>query len=704
MQHRDAWKSLVLAMALVVSATATSTALASEPPEATVVLNGVEGTASVVVLSGDGSAPRADDLLQVGGYPGLWMLRGDAPTLRLRTEQGKWFEVGDDGSETLVGLHVSGSSIAAWLLPAAEARALAAKELATLRGLALDNWSDSFSGLLRGIDPARCALDVRTDMAGHLPKLPEGLRALRIHGWLEEPVDLSGLAEQTSLRYLSVRMANVPSWSALAGMTELRHLEAGVEPTAAAYVPALPGLRRYSASREWDVTDISFVARFSALRSLNVRATGVTDLSAIERLTEIDHVEASLSAVTKLPPGRVPSLRRLRILGHSVPNEQLRAFLDANPQCETEHSMRADFEAKVRGAESIRLRTGGQCHRHPLTEDTLLESGDPKELKRLLAAIVLDEPRTRGHCKCCGGPTIEFLRGGEIVESLTVHHGQALRWDGWPGDGPLTSDSADALCDWLNAHGSPVKSPRQVAAREVTDAAAAKKTRDELQDQLLGPEGAAAARATTSSDEFRGALAATEPDADRRIRILVRLWSDGKTDDADAGVRVAARARRVLEGSEPARLARVLLAVLTDPEADAELRRHAAYTVRGLDKALDEEALARLRVPAARVYIAIGTLNAAYAAVRLLGEQETPEAASFALTLLPPVDEDGTCTRAPTNDDMDLLFQIVQFSNESDDPKLRAIVAASRDPAVYGRWLDNAFERREQAEERKKDK
>jgi hypothetical protein len=57
---------------------------------------------------------------------------------------------------------------------------------------------------------------------------------------------------------------------------------------------------------------------------------------------------------------------------------------------------------------------------------------------------------------CGGDPSFEFYRGNQLVLTLGCQHGRAIRWpDVWPGDGALTEDSADALCEWLSKHGAP---------------------------------------------------------------------------------------------------------------------------------------------------------------------------------------------------------------------------------------------------------
>jgi hypothetical protein len=107
------------------------------------------------------------------------------------------------------------------------------------------------------------------------------------------------------------------------------------------------------------------------------------------------------------------------------------------------------------GADRIRVRSGGiDAH----LNRTLFEETDPAKIKEVIDSIRIDPGNSGHHCMCEGDPIIDFYRGGELVVTLSYHHGKSLRWqEGWRGDGAMTADSAAAMNDWLNRHG--VKSP-----------------------------------------------------------------------------------------------------------------------------------------------------------------------------------------------------------------------------------------------------
>jgi hypothetical protein len=109
----------------------------------------------------------------------------------------------------------------------------------------------------------------------------------------------------------------------------------------------------------------------------------------------------------------------------------------------------------VAGADRIRVRSGGTCHRDIDSERTLFEETEHAKIEDVIRAIQIDTMRSSWQrCRCCGDPSIEFYRGGELIVTLGFHHGTNLRWrEGWRGDGLLTDESAAALRAWLVEHG-----------------------------------------------------------------------------------------------------------------------------------------------------------------------------------------------------------------------------------------------------------
>ncbi|MBK7403164.1 MAG: hypothetical protein IPJ41_00680 [Phycisphaerales bacterium] len=153
------------------------------------------------------------------------------------------------------------------------------------------------------------------------------------------------------------------------------------------------------------------------------------------------------------------------------------------------------------GATSIRVRSGGTCHRDVETEQILAEVTDAAGVADLLAIIEIDPDGSGFHCMCCGDPTIEFYKGHQLVLSLGYHHGRSVRWvEGWEGDGLLTDESATRFADWMTAHGIPGPA-EELAQGRAHDRAAA--LRAERQMALMPAD--LVARLGSAPDEEAGA-------------------------------------------------------------------------------------------------------------------------------------------------------------------------------------------------------
>ncbi|MGE3803322.1 MAG: hypothetical protein AB7K24_01470 [Gemmataceae bacterium] len=112
------------------------------------------------------------------------------------------------------------------------------------------------------------------------------------------------------------------------------------------------------------------------------------------------------------------------------------------------------LKRQLAGVDLIRVRSGGTCHRMIEQERVLFEETDPARVGEIIEAIRIDNQGMTIYCSCCGTPSIEFYRGGQLVVTLGCHHGKFLRWrEGWKSDGELTEASAAWLKGWLASHG-----------------------------------------------------------------------------------------------------------------------------------------------------------------------------------------------------------------------------------------------------------
>ncbi|MHC4913718.1 MAG: hypothetical protein ACYTE5_12090, partial [Planctomycetota bacterium] len=53
-------------------------------------------------------------------------------------------------------------------------------------------------------------------------------------------------------------------------------------------------------------------------------------------------------------------------------------------------------------------------------------------------------------CGCCGNPTFEFYRDGQLIATIGLHHGNRIRWpDVWPTDAELPRETKSFIRKWL---------------------------------------------------------------------------------------------------------------------------------------------------------------------------------------------------------------------------------------------------------------
>lgn len=107
----------------------------------------------------------------------------------------------------------------------------------------------------------------------------------------------------------------------------------------------------------------------------------------------------------------------------------------------------ASLEDRLAGADEVRVvGQGGRPNRTRVL--------GVSEVAGLLACLaVVEDPEFQGWCLCDGEPHLEFYRHGELLETVGVHHGSAIRWRGADHDQTLVDGAR--LASWLATHGAP---------------------------------------------------------------------------------------------------------------------------------------------------------------------------------------------------------------------------------------------------------
>jgi hypothetical protein len=112
------------------------------------------------------------------------------------------------------------------------------------------------------------------------------------------------------------------------------------------------------------------------------------------------------------------------------------------------------FDAVAAWSDRIVVRCGGfNCCRPVDGQSVLFEVTDPQELADVRRHIELVAETPGSYCMCCGYPGVDWYRGKRRLALTSLHHGNALRWKGFPKDARLTNKSGAWVVAWLASHG-----------------------------------------------------------------------------------------------------------------------------------------------------------------------------------------------------------------------------------------------------------
>jgi hypothetical protein len=83
---------------------------------------------------------------------------------------------------------------------------------------------------------------------------------------------------------------------------------------------------------------------------------------------------------------------------------------------------------------------------------TLFEISKPEEIKQFAEHLEFQKGQKLGGCPCNGYPRVDWYQGERRLATVSIQHGQAIRWKGFQADAKLTSTSSQWLVQWLTDH------------------------------------------------------------------------------------------------------------------------------------------------------------------------------------------------------------------------------------------------------------
>ena len=410
---------------------------------------------------------------------------------------------------------------------------LTVEERRTIRGVTLDPVLPSDDpDLLAGFDAASVFFMFQSSSVGHEmtgkeqarpPALPTDARFLGVEIWFSDPLPLDEfLRDLTSLRFLNVEAysQSLSAESLVAAPLEVLKISVD-ELSDVEMLSNLQTLRLLSLPPEANLQSVEFLSGMSELRELVIAGSPVRDLSPLAKLPKLRLVDARTTQVEVLP-GAMPQLEELLLLGTPVSSAAVEQFKKKNPQCRVLADWTETLHEDLVGCDRLRVRSGGTCHRVPEEEKTLFELEGVDPVAEVTKLVQVDPRSGVDHCMCCGEPSLEFYRKGELVLTLGVHHGTSVRWDRgpWPGDAFLTKESGLALSQFLAKHEVP--GPLQ-EYREQHGARRVEEQRSQQYRKLVPESVVTRLNSATSALEAVQAFIEGVPEKSERIALTLRL-------------------------------------------------------------------------------------------------------------------------------------------------------------------------------------
>ena len=113
---------------------------------------------------------------------------------------------------------------------------------------------------------------------------------------------------------------------------------------------------------------------------------------------------------------------------------------------------RRDLDELLPRVTRVRALASGLYRGNAMSSEAILDTTDAKALEGFRKTLdIVEDPRTFSHCSCLGGPTLELYSGPELLATIGLQHGQAIRWRRWKHDARLCN--GDALNEWLTRYG-----------------------------------------------------------------------------------------------------------------------------------------------------------------------------------------------------------------------------------------------------------
>jgi len=101
--------------------------------------------------------------------------------------------------------------------------------------------------------------------------------------------------------------------------------------------------------------------------------------------------------------------------------------------------------------DEVVIKEGGVYNDKAIGQEIGVAFRSAVDISELAERLQIEEPKEVHYCMCTGCYAIELYSRAKLKATIGLHHGKAIRYEGWKGDADL-SDGKELL-EWLAVKG-----------------------------------------------------------------------------------------------------------------------------------------------------------------------------------------------------------------------------------------------------------
>ena len=109
------------------------------------------------------------------------------------------------------------------------------------------------------------------------------------------------------------------------------------------------------------------------------------------------------------------------------------------------------LEELFQAVNKVLIKKGGVYNNKAIGQTINLTVEDKVDINELVKMLSVEEPKEVLYCMCLGDYAIELYDNLKLKATIGLHHGKAIRYEGWRGDADLNNGLS--LLEWLAAKG-----------------------------------------------------------------------------------------------------------------------------------------------------------------------------------------------------------------------------------------------------------